>query len=165
MLTKLELLSSSPEETQRIGYLLGSQAQQGDIFLLTGGLGVGKTCLAQGIVWGLGVTEYARSPTFVLVTEYQGRARVYHMDLYRLDDVREILDLGLEEYLLGDGVCIVEWAEKAPDVFPKEHMQVSLEYLDDKARRIILETQDQGYAKRIASMQEQLVTLGVAKWE
>ena len=153
----LELLSHSPEQTQRVGRLLGSQAQPGDVFLLTGGLGVGKTCLTQGIAWGLGVNEYARSPTFVLVNEYQGRLRLYHLDLYRLDDIREILELGLEEYLFGSGVCVVEWADKAPEVFPREHLLIRIEYLNDTERRMVFQTQDQRYALWIDAIKEQLV--------
>lgn len=123
----LRLVTTSPEETQDVGRALGTAARPGDVFLLTGGLGVGKTCLTQGIAWGAGVKEHARSPTFVLVTEYRGRLPVYHMDLYRIDDLNEVLDLGLDEYLFGQGVCVIEWAEKAPEAFPADHVSVRME--------------------------------------
>ena len=94
--SRFELVSHRPEETQAIGRLLGAQAMRGDVFLLVGELGAGKTCLTQGIVWGLGSREYARSPSFVLVSQYQGRLTTYHIDLYRLDSIQEIADLGLD---------------------------------------------------------------------
>ncbi|MBI4234475.1 MAG: tRNA (adenosine(37)-N6)-threonylcarbamoyltransferase complex ATPase subunit type 1 TsaE [Chloroflexi bacterium] len=145
MTTCLDLLSHGPEETQELGRLLGSHAAAGDLFLLAGGLGVGKTTLTQGIAWGLGVQEHARSPTFVLVTQYRGRLTLYHIDLYRLDDVQEVLDLGLDEYLFGDGVCVVEWAEKAPQVFPAAHLLVTLQPVDDTTRRLRLEARGSRY--------------------
>jgi tRNA threonylcarbamoyladenosine biosynthesis protein TsaE len=143
----LEIVSHSPEQTQAIGRVMGEHAMPGDIFLLVGGLGAGKTCLTQGIVWGLGAEEYARSPTFVLVSQYQGRLTLYHMDLYRLDTIAEVADLGLDEYLLGDGVCVVEWAEKAASLFPEHHLLVRIEYVDDTTRRLTLSTSDQRYAE------------------
>lgn len=124
----LTLVSHSHRETQEVGRLLGSEAQGGEVFLLTGALGTGKTCLIQGIAWGLGVKEYARSPTFILVAQYMGRLPLYHIDLFRIGDIREALGLGLEELLWGDGVCAVEWAEKAPDPFPREHIWIELSY-------------------------------------
>lgn len=131
----LEMASRSPEETQRIGRLLGNKAQPGDVFLLTGPLGAGKTCLAQGIAWGLGVQEYARSPTFVLVTRYQGRLTIHHVDLFRIDGSLEAQDLGLEEHLGGEGVCMVEWADKAPELFPQESLWIDLRYGNAQSER------------------------------
>ena len=138
MISSVEIATSSPEETQDVGRLLGEISRPGDVFLLVGNLGSGKTCLTQGIAWGLGVKERARSPTFVLVNEYKGRLSLYHVDLYRLDDVDEIWDLGLDEYLFGEGVCVVEWAEKALYTFPSEHVMVRFEYLDENERRLSL---------------------------
>ncbi len=136
----LRLVTSSPEETQGVGRALGTAARPGDVFLLTGGLGVGKTCLTQGIAWGSGVKEHARSPTFVLVTEYRGRLPVYHMDLYRIDDLNEVLDLGLDEYLFGQGVCVIEWAEKAPEAFPADHVSVRMEEAGETQRALEVTT-------------------------
>ncbi len=137
MTATLELVSRSPEETQAIGRLLGQASKPGDLFLLVGPLGAGKTCLTQGIAWGAGVQEYARSPTFVLATRYQGRHTVHHVDLFRINDPLEAWDLGLEEYLSGDGICIVEWAERAAEVFPKECLRIELEYGDEESERRI----------------------------
>lgn len=128
MTSALRILSHSPEETQQIGRTIGVQARKGDIFLLTGPLGAGKTCLTQGIAWGLGVVEYARSPTFVLMTRYRGRLTLYHLDLYRINDPLEAWDLGLEEQLFGDGVCVVEWADRAKEVFPEDCLWIALDY-------------------------------------
>ena len=115
---KLHFQTSTPEETQALGRILGEQAKPGDVFLLTGPLGAGKTCFTQGIAWGLGVAEYARSPTFVIMTRYRGRLTLYHFDLYRINDPLEAWDLGLDEQLFGDGACVVEWADQAEEVFP-----------------------------------------------
>lgn len=153
---RFQIISHSPEETQAIGRILGSSAEAGDIFLLVGGLGAGKTCLTQGIVWGLGVDEYARSPTFVLVSQYQGRLTLYHMDLYRLDTIDEIADLGLDEYLFGDGVCVVEWAEKAAELFPEQHVLVRLDYIDETSRRLTLTGSGVRHDKLIAALKSAL---------
>lgn len=150
--TSLEIMSRSPEQTQAIGRALGAMAKPGDVYLLVGDLGAGKTCLTQGILWGLGSDEYARSPTFVLVSQYQGRLTLYHMDLYRLDSFEDIVDLGLDEYLLGDGISVVEWAEKAPGVFPEQHMLIRIEYIDENTRRLILTASDQRYAEALEAV-------------
>src|SRR3990172_9040437 len=129
--------SHSPQETQRLGALLGSLARKGDVCLLVGQLGAGKTCLVQGIAWGLGIQEYVRSPSFVLVGQYQGRLLLYHVDLYRLERVPEIADLGLEEYFEGGGVSVVEWADRAGELMPPEHLLVRLETLGEEEERLI----------------------------
>lgn len=125
----LRLDSHSPEQTQLLGSYLGELAQKGDVFLLVGELGTGKTCLVQGIAHGLAIKEYPFSPSFVLLREYHGRLPLYHIDLYRLDRIEEIADLGLEEYFYGKGVCVVEWAEKGPEIVPQESLLISLHYI------------------------------------
>jgi tRNA threonylcarbamoyladenosine biosynthesis protein TsaE len=124
----LKLQTGTPEETQQVGRLIGQQARAGDIYLLTGPLGAGKTCLTQGIAWGLDVPGYARSSTFVLMTRYQGRLTLHHLDLYRINDPLEAWDLGLDEQLSGDGVCVVEWADRAEEVFPQDSLSITLDY-------------------------------------
>jgi len=114
----LKLVSHNLAETQRIGEKLGELAQPGDLFLLSGNLGAGKTTLTQGIALGLGSPDYALSPTFVLMRELKGRLTLYHIDLYRLDRIEEISDLGLDDYLYGNGLCVIEWAEKGMAVLP-----------------------------------------------
>ena len=92
--------------------------------------------LTQGIVWGLGSEEFARSPTFVLVNEYHASVPVYHMDLYRLNSFEEVDGLGLDDYLYGDGVCVIEWADKAPGFFPERHLLVSISSVSDEEREL-----------------------------
>ena len=149
----MQTLSHSPERTQELGQALGKLAQAGDVFLLTGGLGVGKTCLIQGIAQGLDTDQPARSPTFVLITQYHGRLTLYHADLYRLDQAEEVLDLGLDEYMDGDGVLVVEWAEKAPQAFPVDHLWVTLRALDETTRRITLEPHGLRYRQLLQELQ------------
>ena len=120
----MNLRSQSPEETQKLGIGLGRLAQPGDLFMLVGELGAGKTCLTQGIAWGLDIAGYATSPTFVVINQYMGRLPLYHIDIYRLDSIEEVVDLGLDDYLYGNGVCGVEWADKASNVLPPEHLLV-----------------------------------------
>ena len=133
--------SDSPKDTHKIGRRIGTKAQSGDVLLLVGDLGAGKTTLTQGILWGLGGTEYARSPTFVLVNEYPARLTMYHMDLYRLNSIEEIEDLGLDEYLYGTDLCVVEWADKAPGYFPVNHAVIQLEVIDDQTRRVTVSSE------------------------
>lgn len=146
------LISNSPEETQAIGRKLGESAAAGDIFLLRGELGSGKTTMAQGILWGLDADEYARSPTFVLVNEYVARLPVYHIDLYRLASSDEVVDLGLDEYLFGDGVCIVEWPERAPAYFPPSHALIELDVTAPTTRRITVSSTSASYSRTIEAL-------------
>ena len=157
-MTELKLVSRSPEQTQRLGRLLGELAQAGDVFLLTGNLGSGKTCLTQGIAWGLGVKEYAFSPSFVIVREYHGRLPLYHIDFYRLDRIEEIADLGLDEYLYGKGICAVEWAEKGIVLLPEERLLVNLSYISDTERSISLEPAGHRYVQLFKSISSELKT-------
>jgi tRNA threonylcarbamoyladenosine biosynthesis protein TsaE len=144
-MTNLEIITRSPEETQKLGIRLGELAQPGDVYLLTGDLGAGKTCLTQGIAWGLGINEHAVSPTFVIMRELHGRLPLYHVDLYRLDRIEESLDLGLDDYLYGKGVCVVEWADKALKILPREHLMIDIGYLSDTERRLRLEAKGKRY--------------------
>jgi tRNA threonylcarbamoyladenosine biosynthesis protein TsaE len=150
-----QLVTHSPERTQQLGVRVGEMAQAGDIFLLSGGLGTGKTCLTQGIAWGLGIHEYTLSPSFVLIREYNGRLPLYHVDLYRLDRIEEIADLGLEEYLYGNGVCVVEWAEKGLAVLPMEHMLIQISHISEKERKLKFSPKGQRYIELV----EQLKTI------
>lgn len=99
----LKLLSHSPEETQAIGKEIGKLAERGDLYLLIGNLGAGKTCLTQGVAWGLDVKGFISSPSFVILREYHGRLPIYHADLYRMQSITEIRELGLDDYLYGKG--------------------------------------------------------------
>ncbi len=134
-MTSLFFASNSPEDTQRLGRLIGELARAGDIVLLSGPLGAGKTCLAQGIAQGLGVMGGTASPSYVLMREFQGRLPFYHMDLYRLN-VAEVDELGLDDYLFGQGVSVIEWAERGENLMPEEHLGVALVYDGESRRRI-----------------------------
>jgi len=131
----ITLITDSPEETRRLGAHLGRLAQGNDIYLLTGKLGTGKTHLVQGIAFGLGVTEYACSPSFMIAREYHGRLVLYHLDLYRLDHIEEIADLGLDEYFRDDAVCAIEWAEKGSGLLPQDNLTIELEHLPGDKRK------------------------------
>ena len=109
-----QIITRGPEETRAIGRIVGEHAAAGDVVLLTGELGTGKTCLTQGILNGLESDDLARSPTFVLIAEYRGRMPLYHMDLYRVGSIEQAEELGIEEYLDGDGLTVVEWADNVP---------------------------------------------------
>ncbi len=150
--SEFNLTTHSPEETQQIGISIGQTAQAGDLILLMGNLGAGKTCLTQGIGWGAGFDGFASSPSFVLVKEYPGRLMIYHIDLYRLDDIEEIAELGLDDYIYSDGLCVIEWADKAPDYFPSDHLVISIDHVSETERRL----QFTGNGQRYFSLLEQL---------
>ena len=152
--TLLATVTHAPEQTQALGRRLGEAAQPGDLVLLVGELGTGKTCLTQGIAQGLGIEAYVRSPTFVLATEYRGRLMLYHIDLYRIDDPREAQDLGLDEYVEGEGVCVVEWADKALPIFPAEHLQVELRHQGPQARGLRFTAHGHRHAQLLDSIRK-----------
>ncbi len=151
----ITIRTSGPEQTQSAGRVLGLHASAGSVFLLTGDLGAGKTCLTQGILWGLGGDEYARSPTFVLICEYYARLTLYHMDLYRLDSIDEIIDLGLDDYFLGDGVCVVEWADKGVDAFVGEHVNVVIEDTGNNNRKLTLSADSPRYSEMLGALNQE----------
>ncbi|MCS7207877.1 MAG: tRNA (adenosine(37)-N6)-threonylcarbamoyltransferase complex ATPase subunit type 1 TsaE [Dehalococcoidia bacterium] len=134
----LTLPSPCPEATREVGAILGKHALAGDLLLLMGELGSGKTTLVQGLCQGLGVPEPARSPTFVLVHRYQGRLPVYHVDLYRIGSVPEAVDLGLEDFVGQDGVTVVEWAERALPAFPQDYLLVRFTWEGETLRLLHL---------------------------
>jgi len=147
----LTLDSDSPAATRRIGARLGRRLRPGDVILLLGELGTGKTCLTQGIGRGLGVTDQVKSSSFVLVNEYAGRLKLYHADLYRLEDPREVMDLALEE-TAADGVLAVEWPERAWEELPPEHLLVRLEWVDERRRRLTFEAHGRRYEELVRAL-------------
>lgn len=151
-----ELNSHSPKQTQLLGNHLGQLAQRGDTFLLTGELGAGKTCLTQGIARGLEIKESILSPSFVIIREHHGRLPLYHIDFYRLDHISEIADLGLEEYLHGDGVCVIEWAERGISVMPQDNLLVALSYVTNSEMERVVRLTPRG--QRYEDMIKQLET-------
>ena len=133
----LVLPSRTPAETRRIGARLGRLLQPGDVLLLQGELGAGKTMLTQGIGQGLKVREPVKSSSFVLMNEYHGRLTLYHADLYRLNDASEVAELALEE-VAAPGVLAVEWPERAWRELPSEHLLVRIEEAGAKERTLTL---------------------------
>jgi len=146
----MKKVSHSPEETLQLGKSLGSSLIPGDIILLFGDLGAGKTHLTQGICYGVGLDEgsYIRSPTFTLINEYPGKLPIYHIDLYRIDSLEEIYSLGLEEILFNQGVTIIEWAEKLRSPKHPENLilniqdriEINIEIVSDSEREFTFNT-------------------------
>ena len=129
----------TPGVTRKLGERIGRMLRAGDVALLSGELGAGKTVLAQGIGRGLGVTDPIKSSSFVIMNEYDGATlRLYHADLYRLEDPEQVAELALDE-LAEKGVLVVEWPERAPNEMPPEHLLVRLAYDGAKARTIEIE--------------------------
>jgi len=149
---EIEITTHSPEETQKIGTRIGELVQPSDVILLVGELGSGKTCLTQGIAWGIGIKEYALSPTFVIMREMHGRLPLYHVDLYRLDRIEETGDLGLDDYFYGQGICVVEWAEKAMALMPPDHLLIELTYISDTERRMRLKPRGRRYEELVTGL-------------
>jgi len=134
-----KIITSSPEETKKLGEGLAQGFSPGLVVAIFGPLGSGKTCLTQGICSGLGVKDFVVSPSFVLINEYEGRYKVYHLDLFRLEKLSEIINLGYEEYFYGDGICIIEWAEKAKGLLPEKRIEIHLKILSEDEREIRIE--------------------------
>lgn len=144
--------SKTAASTRRIGEAIGKELKAGDVILLAGPLGAGKTTLVQGMAKGLGVTGSVMSPTFVLARELEGRLKMYHVDLYRLEKIPEITDLGLDDYLYGDGVTVIEWADRAETLWPDDHLRVDLEYAADKGRKLKVTAHGKRYHKMLDAL-------------
>jgi len=130
------LESRSPAETRRLGRRIGRCAEPGDVICLQGPLGVGKTVLVQGLAAGMGANERATSPSFVIVHEYRGAAPLYHVDLYRIEP-EQVGDLALEQYLRGDAVAVVEWAERLPAQFQSDCLRTEISWGKGASERAI----------------------------
>jgi tRNA threonylcarbamoyladenosine biosynthesis protein TsaE len=134
-----ELTTISPEETEAAGARLGATLKSGDVVALTGELGAGKTVFVQGLARALGVGTAATSPTFVLVNEYRGRVPVHHVDAYRTTSLAELMDLGIEEMMDGDGITVIEWAERVEPLLPARAVRVRIAGVGDEPRTIVVE--------------------------
>ncbi|MFA6506603.1 MAG: tRNA (adenosine(37)-N6)-threonylcarbamoyltransferase complex ATPase subunit type 1 TsaE [Treponemataceae bacterium] len=134
-------MSANASETIRLGERIGRALRAGTILALRGGLAAGKTTLTKGIAAGLDIDADVTSPTYTLISEYSGRMPLYHMDAYRLDGVDDFLALGVEEYLYGDGVCVIEWSERVAAALPKSAAIIELKTLSDGKRMIVIEDQ------------------------
>ena len=126
--------TNSAEETIELGKKIGNLLNPSDVLLLTGDLSAGKTTLTKGIGISLGVTKIINSPTFTIVKEYRGKCPLYHLDLYRLDGLNN--DFDLEEFIEGDGVCVIEWPYQVEEILPKEYLEINLKRLSEFERSI-----------------------------
>lgn len=150
---RVDLVSTSPAETQRIGESLGELAREGDLFCLEGELGSGKTCFVQGLGRGLGIRDSIHSPTFILANEHRGgRLRLYHLDVYRVRSADEAIGIGLDDYLVGDGVLVIEWAEKIRKGLPSERLWVSFRHVSENERAISFEARGARYVELLVSL-------------
>ena len=133
--------TASPQETQSLGETLGKKMKQGDVIALIGDLGTGKTCLTQGIARGIGIApnDVVSSPSYILINEYNGNIPIYHIDLYRIETYEEIADLGLSEYINGDGICIIEWADRMEEDLPDTCTKIYLTWEDENTRSITIQ--------------------------
>ena len=155
----ITLISSSPADTQAIAAAVAAHLGVGDLVVLAGDLGAGKTCFAQGVGTGLGVVERVTSPTFTLVNRYDsGRIELHHLDVYRIDDIAETLDLDLPE-LLEVGITLIEWGEEIDAVLPVDHLTVRLRFPaagSDDERAITLEAGGPVWADRLGILEPSL---------
>lgn len=135
--------TKSPEETFDLGVKLGRVLKRGDIVLLNGDLGAGKTQLTKGIAKGLEVDEYITSPTFTLVNEYRGNIPLYHFDVYRINNIDELYEIGFEEYIFGEGVCVIEWGDAIREILPDNIIDINIKKIDDNTREIHIKAKDE----------------------
>ena len=175
----LDIISHSSAQTQRLGMRLGELLRGGELLLLEGSLGTGKTTFTQGLARGIGITEVIGSPTFTLLKEYPGQPgptvqreqaqvtqqhqqqerhragpALYHFDLYRLDDPEEILALGFEDYFFGNGVCVVEWADKAELLWPAEHLRLRMKIMSETKRGLLFTATGLRYCELLQQFQK-----------
>ncbi len=129
-------ITASETETLALAHDFAQTLGAGIVVALTGDLGAGKTVFARGIAQALGIDGKVPSPTFTLINEYRGTIPLYHMDLYRLNSIREIEDIGVDEYFYGDGICLIEWAEKLENLMPEDAIVVSFRQTGETSREI-----------------------------
>jgi tRNA threonylcarbamoyladenosine biosynthesis protein TsaE len=168
----LDIISHGWEQTQRLAMRLGGLLTGGELILLEGNLGAGKTTFTQGLALGLDITANVNSPTFTLLKEYRGQSRphtpeevktgtpsqkgpaLYHFDLYRLVDPAEIFELGFDDYFSGPGVCVVEWAERADLYWPAEHLRICLKSLSETKRGLLFIANGAHYCEILRQLQK-----------
>lgn len=151
----LKIVSQSAEQTHELGRQLGKLLQQGDIICLTGDLGAGKTAFTKGIGAGLEIKEFITSPTYTIINEYEGRIPLFHFDVYRLEGVEEMYELGYEEYFFGDGTVVVEWADIVQDIIPQERLWITiLRGKSEDSREIILDASGERYQNIVKELEQ-----------
>jgi tRNA threonylcarbamoyladenosine biosynthesis protein TsaE len=146
---RLELTAGAPEDTMAVGEAVASLLREGDAIALTGELGAGKTTFVRGAARALGFDGPVASPTFTLVREYQGRVRIYHVDVYRLERMQDVLDLGLDEMVAEGGVLLVEWGDAVEGLLPDDHLLAEITLMGgEDARRIVVTAKGPSWATR-----------------
>lgn len=150
----LTLTSGSVEETARLATRLEPFLERGDVIALIGELGAGKTTFTQRLAQALGVKEQVNSPTFTLIKEYQGRLPLYHMDLYRLEDIGEAEALGLDDYFYGDGVCVIEWPDRLGALLPEDALFIEIAVIAPTSRRIQLRAKKGRGCERVKELSQ-----------
>jgi tRNA threonylcarbamoyladenosine biosynthesis protein TsaE len=155
---RIELRTETADDTRRVGRTLAPLLEPRDTLVLTGDLGAGKTTLVQGVAAGLGVEDHVSSPTFTLIREYAGRLDVAHVDVYRLDRVQDVLDLGLDEVGSPDRVLVVEWGDAVEDLLPDGRLRIELTTPDPdtEVRRIAIEPKGGSWAARWERLEQVL---------
>lgn len=146
----IKLVSNSPNDTERIGEEIGKNLNSKDVICLSGDLGVGKTLLVKGIAKGIDITEHITSPTFTIMNEYNGKYILYHFDVYRVNSEDDLYDIGFEEYVYGDGISIIEWAELVKEALPDDKLWIEIckePNKDDNYREIIITPYGQRFIK------------------
>ncbi len=144
----LQFTTKSAEETISLGKKIGSLLKPGDIIAMTGTLAAGKTTITKGIALALGVTETITSPTFCLISEYEGKMPLYHMDVYRLDGAEDFANLGADDMLYGSGVCIIEWSEKIQEEIPSKSIFLDIQTKNENERLITIKNWRYGEIKQ-----------------
>lgn len=149
------LISNTTLETEEIGKQIGQSLGLGDVVCLTGELGVGKTAFVKGLAKGLGIEEQITSPTFTIVNEYNGKFTLYHFDVYRVHDIDELFEIGFDEYIFGDGITVIEWAELISPILPEQKLCIEIrrnEEKDENFREIILKPNGNKYKQLIKQL-------------
>lgn len=131
----LKIITTSIEQTEKLGKKIGSLLKSGDVICLDGDLGAGKTTLTKAIAKGLEVDDYVTSPTFTIVNEYDGKYHVNHFDVYRISDIDEMYDIGYEEYIYSESVSIIEWSSIIKEILPEERIEIYIERLEENNRK------------------------------
>ena len=147
----VKIYLENEEKTREIGSKLGELLTPKSVICLIGDLGAGKTTMTQSLARALGVDDYITSPTFTIVNEYEGKMPLYHFDVYRIGSSEEMYDIGFDEYIDGDGVCIIEWANLIEDILPDEYLYIELRY-KDMSREMILNPIGKKYEKIVEEL-------------
>ena len=151
------VITSSTEQTEEVGRVLGTMLEAGDLICLFGDLGAGKTHFSYGVARGLQVQDqYVTSPTFTFVNIYQGRIPLYHIDLYRLKDPSELESIGFEEYLDSDGATVIEWAERAEEELPEEKLNVYISDVSENSRELGFFAEGERYERLLAGFRKSI---------